>query len=169
MGFAIWDLTSMDEERDLEKLETELEEYKQKADEYLNSWKRTAADFENYKKRREKEDRELLQFAQEVTVVKMLPTLESLEQALRHAPQDARFQTWSEGVIKIVQQLEQVLLAMGIEKLKSVGEKFDPRFHEAIEEVESDDAEPGTIVEEIQTGYKLNDKIIRPAKVKVAR
>jgi molecular chaperone GrpE len=149
-------------------VEAELAEYKRKAEEYLNSWKRTAADFENYKKRREKEDQELLQFAQEVTVVKILPTLESLEQALFHSPKDERYQLWSEGVVKIVQQLEKVLLEMGVEKIKSVGEKFDPRFHEAVEHLEADQ-EAGIIIEEIQSGYKLNDKVIRPSKVKVAK
>ena len=155
----------MSEDKDLEK---ELTEYRQKADDYLASWKRTAADFENYKKRREKEDRELLQFAQEITVVKMLPTLESLENGLKHAPQDEKYQVWSEGVIKVVKQLEKVLLEMGVQKIKTVGEKFDPGLHEAVEVVDSD-AESGTIAEEIQAGYKLNNKIIRPAKVKVAR
>lgn len=153
---------------DIEKLNQELTEFKQKAEDYLASWKRTAADFENYKKRREKEDRELLQFAQEVTVVKMLPTLESLEQALKQAPNDPKFKTWSEGVIKIVQQLEKVLLEMGVEKIKAVGEKFDPDLHEAVEQVEGEEAS-GTILEEIQTGYKLNGKVIKPAKVKVTR
>src|SRR3989338_2966866 len=147
---------------------SELEQYKQKADEYLNNWKRTAADFENYKKRKEKENQELVQFAQEITVVKMLPTLESLEQALRHAHQDEKFQTWSQATLKIVQQLEKVLLEMGVEKIKTVGEKFDPSIHEAIDHVESD-GETGTILEEIQSGYKLNHKVIRPAKVKVVK
>ncbi len=155
----------MPEQIDLEK---ELTEYRQKSEEYLNAWKRTAADFENYKKRQEKEAKELVEFAQEITVVKMLPTLESLEQALKQAPQDERFQTWSEGVIKIVRQLEQVLLHMGIEKIKTIGEKFDPTIHEAVETIESDQGS-GTVVEEVQSGYKLNDKVIRPAKVKVAQ
>ncbi len=150
------------------KMQEELSEFQLKAEEYLNSWKRTAADFENYKKRREKEDQELLQFAQEVTVVKMLPTLESLEQALKLAPQNEEFQTWSIGVIKIVQQLEQVLLDMGVEKIKTVGEKFNPRYHEAVETVEAPE-ESGTIVEDVQVGYKLREKIIRPAKVKVSK
>src|SRR3989344_4714668 len=153
---------------EMEKVHAELAEYRKKAEEYLSSWKRTAADFENYKKRREKEDRELLQFAQEVTVVKILPTLESLEQALRHSPDDERYKEWSEGVVKIVQQLEKVLLEMGVEKIRTVGEKFDPRIHEAIDHVESD-GETGTILEEIQSGYKLNHKVIRPAKVKVVK
>jgi len=146
----------------------ELEDYKQKAEEYLNNWKRTAADFENYKKRREKENQELLQFAQEITVVKMLPTLESLEQALRGAPQDEKFQSWSEGVLKIVQQLEKVLLEMGIEKIKTVGEKFDFQHHEAVEMVDGE-GESGKIIEEVQAGYKLNNRVIRPAKVKVIK
>lgn len=153
---------------EISKSQEELEEYKKKAEEYLNSWKRTAADFENYKKRREKEDGELMRFIQEVTVVKMLPTLESLEQALRLAPADERFKNWSEGVMKIVQQLEDTLMEMGIEKIKTIGEKFDPLVHEAVETVEGADKESGTILEEVQSGYKLNNKIIRPAKVKVA-
>ena len=146
---------------------SELEEYKKKADDYLNSWKRTAADFENYKKRQEREAKELIQFAREVTVVKMLPTLEALEQALRHSPQDDKFKIWSEGVIKIVHQLEKVLLEMGIEKIKSLGEKFNHELHEAVEMV--DGGESGKIIEEVQAGYKLNGKVIRPAKVKVAK
>ena len=150
------------------KLKQELEEYKQKAQDYLNSWKRAAADFENYRKRRDKENAELLEFAQEITVVKMLPLLESLEQALKQAPQDERFASWSQGLIKIVQQLEQTLLHMGVEKIKTLGEKLNPVFHEAVEQVESE-KQSGTILEEIQSGYKLNDKVIRPAKVKVAK
>jgi len=153
-------------ENDAENLK-ELAEYKQKAADYLNNWKRTAADFENYKKRRDKEAQELVRFAQEITVVKMLPTLESLEQALKSAPQDERFKVWSDGALKIVQQLETVLLEMGIEKIKTVGERFNPLLHEAVEMVEGGD--PEIITEEIQSGYKLNGKIIRPAKVKVAK
>ena len=149
-------------------LNTEAEDYKQKADEYLNNWKRMAADFENYKKRKDKENQELVQFAQEITVVKMLSTLASLEQALRGAPQDEKFQSWSQGVLKIVQQLEKVLLEMGVQKIKTIGEKFDPGIHEAIELVEGE-GESGTIVEEMQSGYKLNNKLIRPAKVKVIK
>lgn len=152
---------------DINKLKQELEEFKQKSDDYLNSWKRTAADFENYKKRKERENEELIGFAKEVTIVKILPTLESLEAALKQAPQDERFQTWSAGAIKIVQQLEKVLLEMGVEKIEAKGRKFDPNLHEAVEEAEGEEA--GVVLEEIQKGYKLNNKVIRPAKVKVAK
>ena len=147
---------------------SDLEEYKTKAEEYLNNWKRAAADFENYRKRRDKENKELVQFAQEITVVKILPTLESLEQALHNAPQDERFQAWADGVLKIVQQLEKTLLEMGVEKIKTVGERFNFELHEAVEMVDGG-AESGIITEEVQSGYKLNNKVIRPAKVKVAK
>ncbi|MDP3741185.1 MAG: nucleotide exchange factor GrpE [bacterium] len=156
------------EEQQTDKLKQELEEYKRKADEYLNAWKRTAADFENYKKRREKEDSELARFMQEVTVIKILPTLESLEQALRHTPFDERFTKWSDGVVKIVKLLDATLLEIGVEKIKTVGEKFDPTLHEAVETKDSE-SESGIILEEVQSGYKLNNKLIRPAKVRVAK
>lgn len=152
----------------IDKFKSELSEYKQKADDYLNSWKRVAADFENYKKRKEVESADLIHFAKEVTVVKMLPTLESLEEALKHSPEDERFKEWSEGVVKIVQQLEKVLLEMGVEKIEAEGAQFDHSLHEAVEEVESNEEE-GVVVEEVQKGYKLNDKVIRPAKVRVAK
>ena len=151
---------------------SELDEYKAKAEEYLNNWKRAAADFENYKKRQERESKELFEFAQQITVVKILPTLESLEQALRSAPEDEQFKNWSQGVFKIVQQLEKTLLEMGVEKIKTVGEKFDFQLHEAVEIVDppvGGQGESGTIMEEVQSGYKLNNKVIRPAKVKVTR
>ena len=152
----------------IKKLNKELEEFKRKADDYLNSWKRTAADFENFKKRKEGESAELIHFAKEVTVVKMLPTLESLEEALKHAPEDKQFQEWSDGVVKIVQQLEKVLLELGVEKIESMGQKFDHTLHEAVEHVDSQE-DPGIVIEEVQKGYKLNDKVIRHSKVRVAK
>lgn len=157
-----------DKAKKQQDLGKELAEFKKKADDYLNSWKRTAADFENYKKRKEGESTDLINFAKEVTIVKMLPTLESLEEALKHAPEDERFKEWSEGVVKIVQQLEKVLLEMGIEKIEAKGQKFDHNLHEAVEEVEAE-ADEGMVLEEVQKGYKLNNKVIRPAKVKVAK
>lgn len=153
---------------ELDKLKNELAEYKQKAEDYLNSWKRTAADFENYKKRREREDQELLTFARELVVLRVLPVLEALEQSLKHAPGDERYQIWSEGIIKIVQELEKTLLELGVEKIKTIGEKFNHELHEAVETV-TFEGKSGEIVEEVAAGYKINGKVVRPAKVKVAR
>lgn len=153
---------------EIEKLRAELGTYQKKAEEYLDAWKRCAADFENYKKRRAREDQELLTFARELTILKVLPALEALEQALTHAPKDEQYQKWSEGVIKIVQELEKALWELGVEKIKTVGEKFNHQLHEAVEMVERE-AESGQIVEEVAAGYKINGKVIRPAKVKVAK
>jgi molecular chaperone GrpE len=149
-------------------MEQQLKEARCKADEYLNAWKRAAADFENYKKRREKEDKELVMFAREVAVVRMLPSLEALEQALATAPADERWLEWNRGVKHIMKELEKALKQLGVEKLGEVGEKFDHDLHEAVELVENKE-KSGKIMEVVTTGYKIDGKVIRPAKVKVAR
>jgi molecular chaperone GrpE len=146
----------------------QLAEARVKADEYLNAWKRAAADFENYKKRREKEDKELVMFAREVAVVRMLPSLEALEQALNHAPDEAVFREWKKGVEKIVESLDKALKELGVEKVGKLGEKFDHEIHEAVAIVE-DKERSGQVVELVAKGYKIDGKVIRPAKVKVAK
>lgn len=152
---------------DLEKLQADLEAA-------MAGWKRAAADFENYKRRKEAENKELLEFAKEVTVAKLLPTLDSLEQALRHQPdiedQDfkLKYQNWQNGVSGIVKQLDKVLEELGVKKIEAIGKKFDPHVHEAVKEVvgEQDD---GTVVDELQSGFILNGKVIRPSQVIVSK
>lgn len=156
----------------------------------MSGWKRAAADFENYKKHKERENKELLEFAKEVTVVKLLPTIDSLEQALRHLPQyqqpavsesadqlisqlaDEQFakqyQNWQTGVNGIVMQLDKVLGELGVKKIQAIGKKFDPNFHEAIKEVESE-KEDGIILDELQSGFELNGKVIRPSQVIISK
>ncbi len=152
-----------------------------------NNWKRAAADFENYKKQKEKENKELLEFAKEVTVVKLLPTIDALEQALKHIPAfplpegegagaagegehefARKYQNWQTGVNGIVGQLDKVLGELGINKIEAIGKKFDPNFHEAIKEVvgEQDD---GIIIDELQSGFILNGKVIRPIQVIISK
>jgi len=140
----------------------------------LNGWKRAAADFENYKRRSEAEKTELLQFAKEVTVARLLPALDSLEQALKHMPESAvegfadKYKNWQTGVNGIVMQLDKTLEELGVKKIESLGKKFNPHFHEAIKEVESE-AEDGTIVDELQTVFELNGKVIRPSQVVISK
>lgn len=154
----------------------------------MNNWKRTAADFENYKKRKEAENKELIEFAREVTVAKLLPALDSLEQALRHMPEigdkssshqvesrgqpdqafEKQYHNWQSGVNGIVIQLDKTLGELGVKKIEALGKKFDPHFHEAVREVESQ-AEDGTVVEELQTGFELNGKVIRPSQVAISK
>lgn len=164
----------------LEKLQADL-------DRAMNNWKRTTADFENFKKHKERENKGLLEFAKEVTVVKLLPTLDALEQALRHMPEYRRsdgsdqsenqisnhefakaYQNWQAGVQAIVMQLDKVLGELGVKKIEAIGQKFDPHFHEAVREVEGDE-ENGMVIDELQSGFILNGKVIRPSQVTISK
>lgn len=145
------------------------EELQQKLDDAMSGWKRTAADFENYKRRTEAQQKELIEFAREVAVVKLLPTLDSIEQALRHLPEidDEQLRQWKTGIESLLKQLDKALAEMGVKKIEAVGKKFDPHFHEAIREVEGD--EDGIIKEELQSGFELNGKVIRPSQVTITK
>jgi molecular chaperone GrpE len=154
-------------------------------DAITNNWKRTLADFENYKRRKEAENKELVEFAREVTVAKLLPTLDALSQALKHVPQfpkapslvkegepeagefEKRYQNWQAGMSGILMQLDKTLGELGVKKIEAVGKKFDPNFHEAIREQEGE--EDSVVVEEIQTGFELNGKVIRPSQVIISK
>lgn len=157
----------------LDLLQKDLGQVKEEAQMNLNGWKRTLADFENYKKRKEAENKELIEFAKEVTVAKLLPTLDSLEQALRHSPDSVasdfvdKFNLWYQGVQGILNQLDKALLEMGVKKIEAVGKKFNPNFHEAVREAEGQ--EDGIVVEELQSGFELNGKVIRPATVVISK
>jgi molecular chaperone GrpE len=164
-----------------DQLQKDLTEAVLQAEANLDGWKRTAADFENYRRRKEEESKELIQFAREVTVAKLLPALDSLEQALKHMPKEeneearsrnaeffARYQNWQNGANGIVMQLDKTLEDLGVKKIESVGKKFDPNFHEAVREVESE-ADDGIVVEELMTGFELNGKVIRPSQVVISK
>ncbi len=151
----------------VEKLQADL-------DSAMNGWKRVSADFENYKRRKEEEIKDLIQFAREVTVAKLLPTLDSLEQALRHMPEYQqpafvdKYQNWQKGIEVLLAQLDKTLAEMGVSKIEALGKKFDPNFHEALREVESEGDE-GMVVEELQSGFILNGKVIRPSQVVISK
>ncbi len=131
------------------------------------NWKRTAADFENYKKRKEAETKEVLEFAKEMTVMRLMPSLQSLEQVLIYAPQDDKYKDWLTGLRVTIQQLEKTMEDLGVKKIKTVGEQFDPHLHEAVEEIAGEAS--GKIIKEIQPGFTLNNKVIVPAKVGVGK
>ncbi len=160
-----------------EQLLQHLAEAQEEARTNLGGWQRTQADFENFKKRKENEAQELVIFAREVVVAKILPTLDSLEQGLKHIPakDDAEFSTkfdvWKKGIDATLLQLDKALAEMGVTKIIAVGKPFDPNFHEAIREVPVTeiDGEDGMVMEEFQTGYELNGKVIRPSQVSISK
>ena len=132
----------------------------------MNNWKRTAADFENFKKRKEQEGPEMIQFAKELTVAKLMPSLQNLEQVLKYAPEDEKYKDWLSGLRGTIAQLEKDMEELGLKKIKTVGEAFDPSQHEAVEEAAG---ESGKIIKEISPGFMLNNKVIIPAKVAVGK
>ena len=156
----------MSEEQDLQDNEVEETDWKAKADEYLNNWKRAAADFENYKRRMEVERAELMEYSKEMAVVRLIPSLQSLEQVLNLAPSDEKYKDWLQGLKATIMQLEKTMEELGVVKIKTVGQPFDPHVHEAVSEQEGE--EEG-IVKEIQPGFTLNGKVMIPARVIVGR
>lgn len=148
------------------RAEDKIAELQAKNEELLNNWKRTAADFENYKKRKDQELADIPKLAKELTVLRLMPSLQNLEQVLRYAPNDEKYKDWLAGLKATIMQLEKTMEELGVVKIKTVGEQFDPTHHEAVEEV---DGEAGKVIKEIQPGFMLNSKVIIPAKVAVGK
>ena len=151
------------------KLQKQLEECQKQKEEYLNGWKRERADFINYKKEEMERIGELIKYANEELILKIIPILDNFDIAEKSLPENLKNDENVKGLIQIKQQLKDFLKSQGIEEIKSIGDKFNPNFQEVIEELEIKDKEKGIVVEEIKKGYKLNGKVIRPAKVKVVK
>ncbi len=149
-----------------EQVQPTIEELQAKNEELMDNWKRAAADFENFRKRTAAERVEILQHAKELTVLKLMPTLQNLEQVLSFAPQDPKYTEWLTGLKATILQLEKNMEELGVVKIKTVGQPFDPKLHEAVEEV---DGSQGEIIKEIQPGFMLNGQVIIPAKVAVGK
>ncbi|MCK4891479.1 MAG: nucleotide exchange factor GrpE [Candidatus Pacebacteria bacterium] len=152
----------------LKKTNKGIEEHKKKAEENLIGWQRAKADFLNYKRDQEKYIFEFRKYANEDIIVKILPTIDGFELALKHMPKELEKSDWVTGIVCIKNQLENILKEAGLEEIKAVGEKFDPNLFESIGEEESNEQED-TVVSQTQKGYKLLGKVIRPARVKIAK
>ena len=152
------------EAEDIESLKKALAEEKAKAESYLANWQRAQADFINYKRRIEQEKWETIKCANTDLICSLLPAVDDLERALASIPPDPDKDSWLDGIRLIERKLDTCLEAQGLTPIKSLGEPFDPNFHEAVRQ---DTGEEGIVIEEIQKGYKLNDRVIRPSKVVV--
>jgi molecular chaperone GrpE len=148
-------------------IDTELQAARDEAQATFARYQRLAADFENYKRRTRQELADRTQYANEELVSKLLPVLDNFRRALDHEPVGAD-RNWFEGIKLVARQFEDVLQAQGVSQIPAVGEKFDPSQHEAIASEETDEHEEGTVVEELQPGYRLHNRVLRPTLVKVA-
>jgi molecular chaperone GrpE len=150
-----------------QSVDPELQAARDEAQANFARYQRLAADFENYKRRTRQELADRTQYANEELLRKLLPILDNLRRALDHAPEGSD-RNWFDGLRMVVRQFEDTLQAQGVSPIPAVGEKFDPSKHEAIAREETDEHEEGTIVEEMQPGYRLHERVLRPTLVKVA-
>ncbi|MFC1981393.1 nucleotide exchange factor GrpE [Chloroflexota bacterium] len=149
---------------DIETLKQALAEEKAKAEGYLANWQRTQADFVNYKRRVEQEREDFSKFANATLILGLLPILDGLERAFNSIPSRPAKQSWVNGIKLIGQNLRTSLEAQGLSQIEALGEPFDPELHEAVRQ---DKGKEGIVIEELQKGYKLHDKILRPPMVVV--
>ena len=153
-----------------QKLEKELEAANKAIEEQKDKYLRLSAEFDNYRKRTMKEKAELIKNGGEKTISAILPILDDMERALQNAQKSEDIQAVCEGIELISQKFQKVLALEGLEKMEPVGEAFDTDFHEAVALVPAPSEEQkGKVLDCVQTGYKLNDKVIRHAKVVVAQ
>lgn len=152
----------------LKELEEKLKKCQEEKDDYLNGWKRAKADFLNYKKEEVERIGELAKYGNVEFILRLLPILDNFEIAISQIEKEANDQI-VKGFFQIKKQLDDFLSEEGVEQIESIGKRFDPNFHEVVEELEVKDKEPGQIVEEIQKGYKINGRILRPTKVKIVK
>jgi molecular chaperone GrpE len=156
-------------EAELERLRQELEAARAQAAEYLDGWQRTQAEFANYRKRQEAEFMERVRLNNAVLIARILPVLDDLERAVQTLPPGLQSLTWVEGVFLIKRKLEVILEAEGLKPIETTGKFFDPLYHEAVTYEDVPGYEEGQIIGEVQRGYMLGDRVIRPALVRVAR
>ncbi len=149
---------SGDSKRRLKQLKKKLKECQKEKEEYLSQAQRARADLINYRRRQESVLKDVMKRKNDDIIKELLSVLDSLEMGAKE----------NDGVRQIKEQLEAVLGKYGVKNIEAVGEKFNPEFHEAIEQVKSSKKE-GVIIEEAQKGYLLGERILRPSKVKVAK
>lgn len=149
-------------------VEKALAEERAKYEEMKDRFLRSQADFDNYRKRMQKEREEMAKYASRTLLEKLLPAIDNLERAIDSSKQSESFEMLAQGVEMVYRQIMDALREEGAVPLETVGKPFDPHFHQAVMQEESDQYESGIVIEEFQKGYMLKDKLIRPAMVKVS-
>jgi molecular chaperone GrpE len=142
--------------------EEAISEAKKKAEDYLESWKRSQADFINYKRHAEQEKQEMVQYANAQLILSLLPVVDDFERAFSNTTPNIANSDWLAGVKLIESKFRSVLSLQGLIPIEAVGKPFDPALHEAIMHGQG---EEGIVVQEIRRGYRLNDKVLRPSQV----
>lgn len=149
--------------------QAELQEWQDKAAEYLDGWQRSRAEFANFKKRVERDQFQVQQNATAHVIKRFLEVMDDLDRALKNRPQDGEGAAWAAGVELINRKFYTILEASGVTTIDAQGQYFDPNLHEAISNEEAKGFESGQIIEVVKQGYLIGDRVLRPAQVRVAR
>lgn len=154
---------------ELDQLRAALETAQQESAENKAAWQRSAADFSNYKRRTEQEREAIVGLANEVLLAKLLAIVDDFDRAIANMPAELRDVSWVGGISAIDRKLDQLLESEGLTPIEALGKQFDPHEHEAIAQEDRPGVPDGTVVAELQKGYRLRDRVLRPAMVAVAR
>ncbi len=149
-------------------LEEQLEVAQAEAAKNLDGWLRAQADLANARKRFEKQRTDAYINAKADVAKKLLPVIDDYERAMANAPEEITSHSWYEGIQLVYRKLNSILESMDVQPIDAVGQPFDPNFHEALSQEPSDEYESGVVVRELQKGYQLGDRVIRPSLVVVA-
>lgn len=158
------------EEQQRASAEEEYKKLRQEADEFKDKYQRALAEAENARKRLQREKQEMIQFALQNAMSDFLGPIDHLENALQFAEQSSpEIKHWALGFQMILSQFKDVLASNGVTAFKSEGTHFDPHLHEAVETLTTTEYPPGTVISESLKGYKMGERTLRPARVKVAK
>ena len=152
-----------------EEFARKLEEKEKEAQENYDRWLRAVAELENYKKRMTKEKLELSKYANEQLIKEILPIVDNLERAIEHSSNPKDSKALDDGIKMTAKQLITVLEKFGIKRIEALNEPFDPNYHEAIMQLETQKHEENIVLRELEKGYLLHDRLIRPAKVAISK
>jgi molecular chaperone GrpE len=151
----------------IEELERELADARAKGEEHLYNWQRSAADFANFRRRTEGERAIAGQFSNALLIGKLLAVLDDFDRALESVPPEAH-DAWIEGIQLVERKLRGFLESEGVTQIEALGQPFDPNLHEAVAHEETADHPDNQVIGEVQRGYRLHDRVIRPSLVRVA-
>lgn len=160
--------TPEEEPSEIRVLRCEVEEWQAKADEWLDKYRRSVAEFSNYRKRQQRDQEEhFLRTSMEV-LRRLLPALDDFERAIENMPKTVADTEWAEGLALIWRKLGAILEEFQVVPIEALGKPFDPSFHSALMQVESDEYPSGTVMEELRRGYLIADRVLRATVVKVS-
>jgi molecular chaperone GrpE len=147
-------------------LEDQLVKAQEAAQRFEDNWKRAAADLQNYKRRAEEERTEARRLAGEAIIHNLLPVVDDFERAFATVDSRLRHMTWIDGIFLIYRKLDMLLQNNGVKPIDALGKPFDPQYHEAVQHI---DGEDGKVIAEVQRGYMISDRVLRPAMVVVGK